>query len=470
MTVLGSLSTHARERLRVASAVMHAVDPLDPSAWTLQAHRDRYQATAELVRVSLQGLLARGQPSADDADRLYKLWWWRDRLSPGARRRCLAGLKLPSPYHERALSVMDAFAARARSRGDADGSLGCWGTGQGSIEHILESPGALAWYFNLLTEVSQAGDRDRAYDCVRRAALSEVPGLQKGILSPTLYCLRPTDFPVLNGPVRDTLREVLNVKCAQGFHDYVDWAADMVDLNAQLGLDPDFWEFDRLWYRHLPMYADRGESLLELDRTFLRVVREVALPDTARFYEASQCLEVWKDVEDEAADFREGVRKLADVMAALRGEPSADGAMEQLQRAGQPPRLLWETIGDASNWSWPGQDPWPVALDRLIGWYGAEVSSDILYAADPDGEYGCYRDGWLQALQKSGIAFAESDGRFDCESALGDTDLQAEDRHRIVMRAGSFLANAVSCGVLIARYGAYGPRALVLLPALLGQR
>lgn len=471
--------------LQVAADRHRATDSL--RGWNAEPFRRQMRATADVVRMAVEGVLVRGSPAAADAEHLSALWGWKagdGHATSAQTRRHLKALRLPHVQERRALKVMDDLK-RGLEDDDLRADIGFLEWTPAGIGRLLQRSGAVAWYFGLLAEVGRAESRAHAYASARAFLPSAPRGLRKGMITPTLYCLRPTDFPILGSTALDTMRDV-GVECRPAVDDYADWSACIVDANARLGLDADLWELDRLLHAWAFDFDVDYEILVELDRRFVGLAR--SSPDLVRrdingFVVASRRLSRWLGQEEEIRDPESGLLSLAVALSFMYGRPydRITEIIDRLRACGSSV-ALFRTLEDAididghamtheepeDEWNDRPRDPWPIAVERLLDWYGEEFASDVLHAFDPEGHFGLFREDWWAALTRLGTPVSVEEEMDHCRTALAGARLGAAARRRVLERVGTFAGKSEGLGDVMDRYEARGPRAFAVLPALLG--
>lgn len=75
--------------------------------------------------------------------------------------------------------------------------MGLFGTGVGTLRRVDEN--AVRTLLEMFIMVSKANDEDECFKIVKDLLPETIKGVKTGILSPILYCLKPTIFPIING-------------------------------------------------------------------------------------------------------------------------------------------------------------------------------------------------------------------------------------------------------------------------------
>ncbi len=452
------LSAQSFERLQHTAQMLAVFGKRPDSPWGLNAVQDRYRATAGAFRLALEGLRQRGGPTAKDADGLFRILWWRRQIKPETRRRAIEALALPVEQSRQLGNLIDAFVDRMNALGDDGADIGCWGTGKAKLEYDLGAEGALEWFYGLLFRLLDAQDREEAYGAVESFVDATPSGLAKGVVTPMLYALRPTDFPVLNAPIRKTIRDALGMRCGDKLGDVVDWSRSAVVLNQRLGLPPDLATFDRLFYDALPDAVARGWTpVASLDRRAMEATTATQASDGAGFMRAKAELDRWIE-EDE--DWERGFSLLAGVMHQMAphvGEGQIEGA---LRRPGMDGLTFWGHVSDVYGWEFGEGEPWPVALSALLDAIPGDLLSWALAAVGTDEDPWCpVNNAWWEEVSRLDIVdpATESLVRREVRDVLGD-DLSESEVAALTERILPFTTRVDELRFLRARYGAHGAR------------
>jgi hypothetical protein len=253
--------------------------------------RDRWikegKETAQITQKLIKGILERGKFTWEDFNVIFQTIIVSKRIGTQTKIDKIKKLGIKSQIEKEIVSeISDA--------------VGCWGSGIFSFRYHLKDEKDVKAIEDLLEKMTTLEKKESLDKAIKEFADKNIKGIQAGVLSPILYCLHPTIYPVLNSPSIKAMEELLDKQFTGKLVNYIEEAEDFRQFRENKKLKDDFRDLDTFLYMYLEGYfSDKeDEELSEVtDPEFEIISLPVDLEKTLRKYIANNSDIIEKGLE-----------------------------------------------------------------------------------------------------------------------------------------------------------------------------
>ncbi|WP_233565386.1 AAA family ATPase [Halorubrum sp. Atlit-26R] len=193
------------------------------------------QNTSRAVRRLVRGLVDTGSIDEDDMRTIYNLCQNDDAFSPENKRERIEDLNIDDAAKE---AIEDRIE-------DGTGIVG-----KGKYTVPIQGHEEVA--FDLLSTAIESDDRNKIDAAIEDFAAQGIEGIQNGILSPILYFLHPTKYPISNDRSRTGMQNIFDYEMSGRLSGYLDEVDRFYEVRDMYSFEPNF--------RHLDSFFNWVES------------------------------------------------------------------------------------------------------------------------------------------------------------------------------------------------------------------
>lgn len=195
---------------------------------------DGGRETSNVVRKLAEAILDREGFTWKDFNALYLTTIWYGRYKTETKKGLIQELNIDS---DRKKEIIQSISDK----------VGCWGSGTFTFQYVLDTKEKLESVEHLLITLVKNNDAkvlDGAIQNFANFADNNIGRIQSGVLSPILYCLHPTKYPVINSRSRKNLEEIFHVPLTGRIRNYLDEKKYFDFFRNEFAFEKDFRDVD----------------------------------------------------------------------------------------------------------------------------------------------------------------------------------------------------------------------------------
>ena len=242
--------------------------------------------TSQFVQKLTKAIFNRGNFSWQDFNAIFLTLIVSKRMGTQKKIERIRGLDLDSKVENEIIA-------------EISDNIGCWGSGVFSFRYILQNKKDMEAVAVLLKKMIATADKSILDNTIKEFAKLNIKGLQTGVISPILYCLHPTFYPIINKPSTSALSNLIDVDFSFKLINYFEEAKHFHDFKEAHKLKDDYRDLDTLLYMHLEKrLEDNHDQIIDIDDPeYESISLPVDLEITLRKYLAQNSEIIGKELE-----------------------------------------------------------------------------------------------------------------------------------------------------------------------------